>query len=81
MHSNDPVPARLFARTGFSSPAPGKKVIDTFDSFRKKRNVSSYDVAGSVSDKEADEMLKLATMIRADVENWIKATRSELFER
>jgi transcriptional regulator with GAF, ATPase, and Fis domain len=33
------------------------------DGFRKKRNVSSYDVAGSVSDKEADEMLKLATSL------------------
>ena len=37
--------------------APGRKFIDTLDGFRKKRNVSSYDVAGSVSDKEADEML------------------------
>ena len=33
--------------------APDRKFIDTFDSFRKKRNISSYDVAGSVSDKEA----------------------------
>lgn len=43
---------------------PGRKFIDTLDGFRKKRNVSSYDVAGSVSDKEADEMLKLATNLR-----------------
>jgi len=60
--------------------APGTKLIATFDGFRKKRNVSSYDVAGVVSDKEADEMLKLATTLRADVEKWIRATRPELFK-
>jgi hypothetical protein len=60
--------------------APGRKFIDTLDGFRKKRNVSSYDVAGSVSDKEADEVLKLATSLRLDVEKWIRATRPELFE-
>jgi len=58
--------------------APGGKLIDTFDGFCKKRNVSSYDVAGSVSDKEADEMLRLATSLRADVEKWIGATHPEL---
>jgi hypothetical protein len=61
--------------------APGRKLIDTFDSFRKKRNISSYDVAGSVSDKEAEEMFKLATRLRADVEQWIRATRPELLVR
>ena len=60
--------------------APSAKLIATFDGFRKKRNVSSYDVAGAVSDKEADEMLKLATGLRADVEGWIRATRPELFK-
>jgi hypothetical protein len=59
--------------------APGRKFIDTLDGFRKKRNLSSYDVAGSISDKEAEEMLKLATSLRADVEKWIRATRPELF--
>jgi len=58
--------------------APGSKFIDTFDAFRKKRNLSSYDVAGSISDNEADEMIMLATSLRADVETWIRATRPEL---
>jgi hypothetical protein len=52
--------------------APGQEVIDTFDSFRKKRNASSYDVAGMVSDREAREMLELAKQLRIDVENWIR---------
>ncbi|HEY6349150.1 MAG TPA: hypothetical protein VI636_07055 [Candidatus Angelobacter sp.] len=59
---------------------PGEKVIDTFDGFRKKRNISSYDLAGSVSDKEAAEMLKLARGLRADVQKWIRTTRPELLK-
>jgi len=59
--------------------APGSNVIDTWDGFRKKRNVSSYDVAGSVSNREADEVLELATRLRADVEKWIRTARPELF--
>jgi hypothetical protein len=61
--------------------APGRNVIDTFDGFRKKRNVSSYDVAGRVSEKEAGEMLKLAASLRAGVERWIRATRPELLKK
>ena len=60
--------------------APGRKFIDTLDGFRKKRNVSSYDLAGAVSDKESDEMLKPAAGLRVDVEKWIRATRPELFK-
>jgi hypothetical protein len=58
--------------------APGEKVIDTFDAFRKKRNVSNYDLAGAVSDIEAGEMLTLAKELRQKVESWIRTTRSEL---
>jgi hypothetical protein len=61
--------------------APGTKVIETFDAFRKKRNTSSYDAAGAVSEKEANEMLVLATSLRAGVEKWIRATRPELVKR
>lgn len=60
--------------------APGTKVIETFDAFRKKRNTSSYDVAGAVSEKEAKEMLILATRLRVDVETWIRATRPDLLK-
>ena len=49
-----------------------RRMIDTFDTFRKKRNISSYDVAGSVSDKEAKEMYELASALRTRVERWIR---------
>jgi len=58
--------------------APGGAFINLFDSFRKKRNLSSYDVAGAISEKEVDEMFQLAFQLRADVESWIKATHSGL---
>jgi hypothetical protein len=32
--------------------APGRKFVDTLDGFRKKRNVSSYDVAGPCRTKK-----------------------------
>jgi len=57
---------------------PDTKVIATLDSFRKKRNISSYDLAGAVSDKEADGMFQLAEQLRADVEAWIKKTHPQL---
>jgi hypothetical protein len=58
--------------------APDRKLIDTFDRFRKKRNISSYDVAGSVSDKEAHEMYELAVSLRAKVEAWIRKNHRTL---
>jgi hypothetical protein len=58
--------------------APERKVIDTFDTFRKKRNISSYDVAGSVSDKEAKEMYELAAALRAKVEEWMRKNHPRL---
>jgi len=57
---------------------PGGKVIDTLDALRKKRNVSSYDLAGAVSDKEAVEVFGLASSLRTNVETWIKSTYPEL---
>jgi hypothetical protein len=58
--------------------ARGRKQVDTFDGFRKKRNVSSYDLSGTVSEKEADEMFQLAVEIRTMVEQWIRTTHPEL---
>jgi hypothetical protein len=58
--------------------APERKVIDTFDRFRKKRNISSYDVAGAVSDKEAHEMYDLAATLRARVEQRIRKNHRKL---
>lgn len=47
--------------------------IRSFDAFRKKRNVSNYDIGGGVSDRELQEMTAMAGTLREEVENWIRA--------
>jgi len=52
--------------------------VSRFDAFRKKRNVSSYERPGAVSEREAEEMLALAKGIRAAVGDWLRSRRPEL---
>jgi hypothetical protein len=54
------------------------KLIHRLDAFRKKRNLSSYEMGGTVSDGEAKEMAALATELRAEVNRWIRAEHPEL---
>jgi hypothetical protein len=54
------------------------KLIQRLDAFRKKRNLSSYEMGGTVSDGEAKEMAVLATALRTEVERWIRAEHPEL---
>jgi hypothetical protein len=57
---------------------PGKKLVQRLDAFRKKRNQSSYEVSGSVSEMEADRGFALALQLRAEAEKWIRAHHLEL---
>ena len=43
-----------------------------FDSCRVKRNVSTYDRGGQLSEAEATELLTEATMFKAQVEKWLR---------
>ena len=54
------------------------KLIRSLDAFRKKRNTSSYEMGGTISDKEAEEMANLAKGLRAQVERTIQAEYPEL---
>lgn len=47
-------------------------LVDQLDSFRKKRNISDYERAGAVSEREAREMLALAKTLRETVTTWLK---------
>ncbi|MCX6006053.1 MAG: hypothetical protein NTZ34_02180 [Chloroflexi bacterium] len=47
-------------------------VIELLDSFRKKRNISDYERAGTVSEQEAAEMLELAKKLRNEVAEWLR---------
>jgi len=55
-------------------------LINLFDQFRKKRNISGYDHAGTVSEQEAHEMVNLAGRLRQDVEDWIYENHPDLLE-
>jgi hypothetical protein len=48
-----------------------RTIIDQLDQFRKKRNISDYDRAGTVSDLEVKEMTALAQDLRRSVERWL----------
>jgi hypothetical protein len=63
---------RVFHSLEFTVKAD-PELIHRLDAFRKKRNVSSYEMGGTVSDKEAKEMAALARELLAQVERWIRA--------
>ena len=54
------------------------KFIRSFDAFRKKRNVSNYDIGGGISDREVQEMTSIAESLREDVEHWIRTHHAAL---
>jgi hypothetical protein len=55
-----------------------RQVIERFDAFRKKRNISSYEMGGTISEKEAGEMARFAADLRQQVEQWIRRKYPEL---
>ena len=54
------------------------ELVRQFDAFRKKRNISSYETSGAISDREAQEMRALAATLREQVERWIRSHHPEL---
>ncbi len=53
-------------------------LVKQFDQFRKKRNISGYELSGIISQQEANEMKSLAKRIREDIENWLRKNYPEL---
>jgi len=52
--------------------------IHALEGFRKRRNVSLYKRANTVSTKEADEMVALAVEVRSKFLEWLERNHSEL---
>lgn len=52
--------------------------VELLDKFRRKRNVSSYQRAGTVSDGDADRMQQLAEALRGDVIAWLREHHADL---
>ena len=51
-----------------------------FDLCRSKRNITDYDRAGQISEKEAEEILKQAREFQRDVQRWLKKHHSSLVQ-
>jgi len=52
-------------------------LIAQLDAFRKKRNISDYERAGSVSTQEAQEMIDLAGRLREDLVRWLRRSHPD----
>jgi hypothetical protein len=55
-------------------------LIQRLDAYRKKRNVSVYDVAGSISEAEAKAMASLAKDLLEQVRAWLVQNHPSLIE-
>jgi hypothetical protein len=53
-------------------------LINQLDQYRKKRNMGGYDMAGMISQKEADGMKVLAKRLRKEIEEWLRKDHPEL---
>jgi hypothetical protein len=52
--------------------------VRKFDAFRRKRNVSDYERAGTASQGEATEMKTFARDLRKMVKAWLDSNHAEL---
>ncbi len=57
------------------------RAVNALDAFRKKRNVSEYNHAGAITEKEIDEIIALAERIRRLVERWLESEHAALVKR
>ena len=57
------------------------KTIRKIMAFSKKRNVASYDSAGSISNEELKQILSTADSLQQTVETWLAANHPELVKQ
>jgi hypothetical protein len=53
-------------------------VRDYLDNCRRKRNVSEYDAAGTISEKEVSDLLDLVIDLKNQVKEWLKDNHPDL---
>ena len=71
---------RLVESLRYTVAAPATDV-DLLQRMKKKRHVSDYEVAGAVSEREAEEMHELAVRIRSLVRQWLRAHHPHLLAK
>ena len=47
-------------------------IVDRLDAFRRKRNRTSYEATGAVSEQEVSELLSLAERLRINIDDWLQ---------
>jgi hypothetical protein len=53
---------------------------DYLENCRRKRNVSEYDTVGTISLKEADDLLRTVRELKAKIENWLMKNHADLYD-
>jgi len=59
----------------------GRAFVQKLKVLSNKRNRSSYDVAGVVSDQDLQAMMRLATELRDSLQTWLPKEHPELLKR
>lgn len=52
---------------------------DYLDNCRRKRNISEYDAVGTISEKEAEDLLQTVREFKVDVERWLLKNHPEVY--
>jgi HEPN domain-containing protein len=71
---------RLVESLRYTVEAPAADV-DLLQRMKKKRHVSDYEVAGAVSEREAQEMHELAVRVRGLVMRWLQERHPHLLTK
>ncbi len=54
------------------------QTVNKLNKFRKKRNISDYEMTGAVTEQETVEMVSLAQLLYDHLEKWLKNNYPEL---
>ncbi|HJX35054.1 MAG TPA: hypothetical protein VJ373_07755 [Desulfatiglandales bacterium] len=57
------------------------RIRDYLDNCRRKRNVSEYDAAGTISTKELDDIIQIVKDFKIEVENWLKKNHPGIYSK
>ena len=53
---------------------------DYLDACRRKRNVSEYDTVGTISVKEAGDLIEAVRELKAKIEQWLLKNHADLYD-
>lgn len=57
------------------------RMRDYLDNCRRKRNVSEYDAAGTISIKEVEDIIQVVKEFKIEVENWFQKNHPSIYTK